>query len=53
MNYHPLTWLTWFAWGFFMGLGWLTAQTLEQWIQKRICMYRIYGSFYPKLGVKR
>ena len=22
MNWHPMTWLTWFAWGFFMSLGW-------------------------------
>jgi hypothetical protein len=25
---HPLTFLTWFLWGFFMGIGWLTAQGL-------------------------
>jgi hypothetical protein len=28
MNYHPLTWLTWFAWGFFMSCGWQAGSIL-------------------------
>lgn len=30
-NLHPLTWLTWLGWGFFMSLGWCLGCALWAW----------------------